>query len=65
VAFGGVREQVAPLNGRELLDRDDGYIVFAGPNKTAEKLGFGIHAPPSAARCLHAALRCSTQVERR
>lgn len=61
VMFGGVREVVTTVNGRELAGMGDDHIVFARLNETSETLDLSIHLAGGHVRIVAERMSVSTR----
>jgi len=65
VTFADVRDVVATLNGRELVDLGDDHIVFARVNETAEVLDLSIYVAGGHVRIVAERFAVATRLDRR
>jgi hypothetical protein len=65
VTFAGVRDVVATLNGRELVDQGDDHIVFARLNETAEMLDLSLYVAGGYVRIVAERFVVATPLDRR
>ncbi|MEO6008957.1 MAG: hypothetical protein ABIU38_12960 [Vicinamibacteraceae bacterium] len=65
VTFGGVREVITTLSGRELVDMGNDHIVFARLNETSDMLDLSIHLAGGHIRIVAERCAVSTRLGRR